>query len=178
VVAGTDGALFASDWNSHTNARGSGNALGGIFRIAKKGAQINPPKIDFSTTDGLLEALKSPAPGVRWFAQKCLKKKGDAFEKLMEFREIYEGNPYYVARATYVLAQLDDIKGAAAVKLMLTSDDEQWRVLAIRALRMADEKFLQSVVLQMSDDPSQSVRMELLALMRGLEWRDVKGRVV
>ncbi|MDA7626395.1 hypothetical protein N8674_03105, partial [Akkermansiaceae bacterium] len=53
VVAGTDGALFASDWNSHTNARGSGNALGGIFRIAKKGAQINPPKIDFSTTDAL-----------------------------------------------------------------------------------------------------------------------------
>ena len=90
VVAGTDGALFVSDWNSHTNARGSGNALGGIFRIAKKGAQINPPKIDFSTTDGLLEALKSPAPGVRWFAQKRLKEKGDAFEKLMEFCKIYE----------------------------------------------------------------------------------------
>ena len=178
VVAGTDGALFASDWNSHTNARGSGNALGGIFRIAKKGSQINPPKIDFSTTDGLLEALKSPAPGVRWFAQECLKKKGDAFEKLTEFCKVYASNPYYVARAIYVLAQLDDIKGSSAVKLMLSSDDEQWRVLAIRALRMAGKVSLHSVVSQMSDDPSQSVRMELLALMRGLEWQDVKDSLV
>jgi hypothetical protein len=61
----------------------------------------------------------------------------------MEFCKLYEGNPYYVARATYVLAQLEDIRGAAAVQLMLTSGYEQWRVLAIRALRMADKKFLQ-----------------------------------
>jgi putative membrane-bound dehydrogenase-like protein len=175
VVAGIDGALFVSDWNSHVNARGSGNAIGGIFRIAKKGSPVKLPKIDFSTTAGLLEALKSPAPGVRWVAQDRLKKQDDAFEALMTFSKENEGNPYYVARAIYVLAQLDDIKGPAMVKLMLSSNEEQWRIVAIRALRMAGHQSMVPVIESLADDPSSAVRRELLAMMRGLDWEEIKA---
>ena len=175
VVAGTDGALFVSDWNSHVNARGSGNTIGGIFRIAKKGSAVKVPKVDFSTTTGLMEALKSPAPGVRWVAQDRLKKQDGAFNALMAFSKANQGNPYYVARAAYVLAQLDDIKGPAIVKLMLSSKEEQWRILAIRALRMAGKDSLLPLLESLAGDSSPAVRRELLAMMRGMAWKDLKA---
>ncbi|MGD1978677.1 MAG: DUF1080 domain-containing protein [Akkermansiaceae bacterium] len=174
VVAGTDGALFVSDWNSHVNARGSGNSTGGIFRIAKKGSQVKLPKIDFSTTKGLLEALKSPAPGVRWVAQDRLKKKKGVFEALMAFSKENAGNPYHVARAAFILAQIEDPKGPAMVKLMLSSGEEQWRIVAMRALRMAGKLSLAPIFKALADDPSPAVRRELLAMMRGLDWKEIK----
>ncbi|MGC6567865.1 MAG: PVC-type heme-binding CxxCH protein [Akkermansiaceae bacterium] len=174
VVAGTDGALFVSDWNSHVNARGSGNETGGIFRIAKKGAPVKLPKIDFESTKGLLEALKSPAPGVRWVAQDRLKKHEDAFDVLMVFSKENSDNPYYIARATFILAQLEDIKGGAVVKLMLSSEEEQWRIVAIRALRMAGKESLLPLIQNLVDDPSPAVRRELLAMMRGMKWEEIK----
>jgi putative membrane-bound dehydrogenase-like protein len=174
VVAATDGALFVSDWNSHTNARGSGNATGGIFRIARNGVAVRVPAIDFSLTKGLLEALKSPSPGVRWVAQDRLKKEDGVFDELLEFSRAHADNPFYQARALFVMAQLKEDKGPALVKTMLTSKDEQWRIVAIRALRMAGRESLLPLVKEMADDPSPAVRREILVVMRGMTLADIR----
>jgi putative membrane-bound dehydrogenase-like protein len=174
VVAGTDGALFVSDWNSHTNARGSGNAMGGIFRIVKKGTAVRVPAIDFSSTKGLLEALKSPSPGVRWVAQDRLKKQEGVFNALLAFRRAHADNPYYQARALFVMAQLKGAKGPALVKTMLTAEDEQWRIVAIRALRMAGRESLLPLIKEMADDSSPAVRREILVMMRGMALKDIR----
>lgn len=175
VVAGTDGALFVSDWNSHTNARGSGNAMGGIIRVVKSGAGVKVPEINFSTTKGLLEALKSPSPGVRWVAQDRLKKREGVFEELRAFFEANLENSFYQARAIFIMAQLEDTKASAWVKGLLDSDNEQWRIVAIRALRLSGGEALLSLVQEMADDPSPSVRREVLAMMRGMTLDDVRG---
>ena len=174
VVAATDGALFVSDWNSHTNARGSGNAIGGIFRIAKKGSDVRVPQVDFSSTKGLLEALKSPSPGVRWVAQDRLKKQEGVFEELWAFFRAHADNPYYQARALFVMAQLKDSHGPALVKTMLTSEDEQWRIAAFRALRMAGRESLLPIIRELADDPSPAVRREILAVMRGMKLDEIR----
>jgi len=174
VVAGTDGALFVSDWNSHTNARGSGNALGGIFRIAKKDAKVMLPKLDFSTTAGLLEALKSPAPGVRWVAQDRLSKQEKVFEELTAFLTANEGNHYYVARGLFLMARLKNGLGASFVNEILKSNDEQMRMVAIRALRFSEKMPVAAIVEKMVRDPSAAIRREVLAMMRGMEWQDVR----
>ena len=174
VVASTDGALFVSDWNSHTNARGSGNAIGGIFRVAKKGSGVRLPKIDFSSKKGLLEALKSPSPGVRWVAQDRLKKQEGVFDELLVFSKAHADNPYYQARALFVMAQLQDSRGPSLVKTMLTSDDAQWRIVAIRALRMAGKESLLPLIKQLAGDPSPAVRREILAIMRGMKLDDIR----
>ena len=174
IVANTDGALFVSDWNSHVNARGSGNEIGGIFRIARKGSEGRLPKIDFSTTKGLLDALKSPSPGVRWVAQDRLRKKETVLDDLLEFVRSNADNPYYQARAVFIMARLDDPSALAPVRALLTSDDPQWRIVALRALRHAEREPMLPLVKQMADDASPSVRREILILMRGMRFSDVR----
>jgi len=173
IVANTDGSLFVSDWNSHTNARGAGNAIGGIFRIARKGAPIILPTIDFNTAEGLVNALTSPAPGVRWVAQDRLKKQQGSFDLLAQFIDKHSDNPYYCARATFIMAQLDDPRGPQAVKALLTSKDSQSRIIAIRALRHAERESMLPIIKQLADDMSPAVRRELLAVMRGMKFDDI-----
>ena len=174
VVAGTDGALFVSDWNSHTNARGSGNAEGGIFRIARKGAAVRVPQIDFATTEGLLEALKSPAPGVRWVAQDRLKHVDGAAEALSGFFEEHGDNPYYQARAVFVMGQLEDERATARVKALLRSDDPQWRIIAFRALRLGGKEAVLPMVNELAGDRSAAVRREVMAAMRDLPLDEIR----
>lgn len=174
VVAGTDGALFVSDWNSHTNARGSGNALGGIFRISKKGAKVNPPRIDFTTTEGLLKAFKSPAPGVRWVAQDRLKQQPRVVNDVMSFIGENRENPFYQSRGIFLLAQLKEPAGAERVQMMCSENDEWIRISAIRALRMAGKKSLRALISKLATDPSPAVRRELLVTMKGMPWDEIK----
>ncbi len=174
VAGATDGALFVSDWNSNTNARKSGNGEGAIFRIAKKGQPVNLPEIDFSTTGGLLEALKNPAPGVRWVAQDRLKKQDDVYESVAAFFQANQAHPYYQARAVFLLAQLDDKRGTAEVKAMLQSNDPQWRIIAFRALRFGEREPLLPLVEQLAEDSSPAVRREILAVMRDMEFEKIR----
>jgi len=175
VAGATDGALFVSDWNSGTNARNSGNGEGAIFRIARKGQPVDPPEVDFNTTKGLLEALKSPAPGVRWVARDRLKKRDDVYESVAAFFKTNKTNPYYQARAVFLLAQLDNEQATADVKALLESDDPQWRITAFRALRFAEREPLLPLVKQLADDPSPAVRRETLAVMRDMEFEEIYG---
>lgn len=174
IAAGTDGALFVSDWNSRTNARKSGNGDGAIFRIAREGQAVQTPEIDFSTQEGLLEALKSPAPGVRWVAQDRLKRMENAYESVSAFFRASGANPYYQARAAFVLAQLNDDRGTAEVKALLESEDPQWRIIAFRALRFGDREPVLPLVEQLAGDSSPAVRREILAAMRGMDWDDIR----
>ncbi|MGB1260125.1 MAG: PVC-type heme-binding CxxCH protein [Akkermansiaceae bacterium] len=175
VVANTDGALFVSDWNSHVNSRGAGNSTGGIFRIARKGSSVKLPTIDFSTTAGLLEALRSPAPGVRWVAQDRLKKRDDAFTQLLAFSKKHADNAYYCARAAFIMAQLKDERGPASVKALLSAEDPHWRILAIRALRHAEREPMVPILTQMANDKHIAVRREVLSTMRGMKLADISA---
>lgn len=174
IVAGTDGALFVSDWNSHTNARGSGNALGGIFRISMKESAVACPRVDFETTKGLLEALKSPAPGVRWVAQDRLKNKAGVFSELLEFMAANDDNPYYLARGLFLMAQLNEEMAEDLVREMLKSNDERMRIVAMRALRFSGKIPLLTLVKRMANDDSIMVKREVLTLMRGMKFEEIR----
>ncbi|MDF1811613.1 MAG: DUF1080 domain-containing protein [Verrucomicrobiales bacterium] len=174
IVAGTDGSLFVSDWNSHVNARNSGNGEGSIFRITRKDTPMSAPEIDFSTTKGLLEALKSPAPGVRWVSQDKLKKQADVYDSLLGFFDANAANPYYQARAVFIMAQMDDARGPGKVKELLNFDDPQWRIVAFRALRLGGREPLLPLVTELSTDPSPAVRREIMAVMRDMKLEQIK----
>jgi putative membrane-bound dehydrogenase-like protein len=68
IAVGPDGALYISDW---LDARVGGHndldeSLGGtIYRVAPKGFKSVVPKIDVTTIEGAVEALKNPAVHVR-----------------------------------------------------------------------------------------------------------------
>lgn len=174
VVANIDGALFVSDWNSHINGRGSGNASGAIFRLSRADEkQVKLPKIDFSSTDGLLAALKSPAPGVRWVAQDRLKKVDGIGAKLIAFHKSNADNPYYQARAVFILAQLDDDMSSAFVHSQLKSDNAQSRIVGFRAIRLAGREPILPVVKRLAGDSSPAVRREVLHALRDMKLDEI-----
>ncbi|MFT5130368.1 MAG: putative membrane-bound dehydrogenase-like protein, partial [Rhodothermales bacterium] len=170
VVANTDGSLFVSDWNSHVNGRGSGNAEGAIFRLSRTDEKaVSLPQIDFASTAGLLAALKSPAPGVRWVAQDRLKKSPDAATALAEFASMHADNPYYHARAVFALAQLDDPKAQDYVRQQLKSANPQARIVAFRALRLAEKEPVLPHIRTLAKDGSPAVRREALHALRNVD---------
>ena len=170
VAANTDGSLFVSDWNSHVNGRGGGNAEGAIYRLSRADEKrVQLPRIDFSAIAGLLAALKNPVPGVRWVAQDRLKTTVGAVDALRGFVKKNADNPYYRARAIFILAQLENRKGRAEVKSLLESPDEQERIVAFRALRFADREPILPYVIQLADDPSPAVRREALHALRNVK---------
>lgn len=166
IAVGPDGALYVADW---FDPRVGGHATlddrytGAIYRIAPKGFQSKVPKLDLTTTDGQIAALKSPAVNVRHSGFVRLQAQGGkavpAVAKLLE-----DSNPYLAARATWLLAQMGS-KGVEKVEALLNSDDDQKRMVAFRALRRAGQP-LEALVKRLAADPSPVVRREVAIALR------------
>ena len=175
IVANTDGSLFVADWNSLQNRRGNGNALAAIYRITRADEKtVTLPTIDFTTTPGLLAALTSPSPGVRWVAHDKLRAQPDAFPALKTFVTQHANNPFYQARAVFIMARLDDPNGAAFARTWANSDDPQQRMVALRALRHAEKEAPLSLAKTFIDDPSPALRREAILLLRNVPFADAK----
>jgi putative membrane-bound dehydrogenase-like protein len=166
VVVGPDGAIYVADW---FDARVGGHQTldkswsGAIYRIAPKGAKLHVPKIDLTTTEGQIQALRSPAVNVRYSGFIRLKAQGDkAIPALADM--LKDENPYIAARAIWLLAQMGP-NGAAQVTPLLESKSDATRMVAYRALRRANHDVL-AMAARMAKDPSPEVRREVALTMR------------
>ena len=166
VAVGPDGAIYVADW---FDPRVGGHAdmdattSGTIYRIAPKGFKSHVPKFDLATTEGQIEALKSPAVNVRYSGFKRLKAQGEAAVPAVSAL-LSEANPYIVSRAVWLLAQMGPA-GVAKVKPLLESKDDTLRLVAYRALRRADQDVLAMANL-MATDKSPAIRREVALTMR------------
>ena len=138
VAVGPSGAVYVSDWY---DARVGGHQMqdstgyGRIYRITPEGENPQPPAMDLSTTEGQLEALKSPAPNVRPLGFRRLAEKGaDAVEDVKDLLDAE--NPFHRARAMWLLARLGP-QGIQEAERVLRSGsyDAKLRVAAFRALK-------------------------------------------
>jgi len=178
VMVGVDGAVYIADW---TDSRVGGHdtrddaASGVIYRIAPKGFKPEVPKLDLSTAEGAITALKSPANNVRWSGFDKLKKDGaasyDAVVKVLE-----DPNPYVSARAIWLLPYLGE-KGMAKLDELLASKDEKVRLTAFRAVRRADVDAL-PYAKKLASDESPLVRAEAAMEMRYRGWDEAKDVLI
>jgi putative membrane-bound dehydrogenase-like protein len=174
IAAGTDGSLFVADWVSHRFNRGAGVLNeGAIYRVSRKNEKkVSLPLLDFKTNKGLLIALKNAAINVRWLAVNNLISKGPSVTSdLIHFYNT-ETNPYYRARAVWVLAQLGK-KGKDFVESLFKDKNPEFRLLAFRALRYATPKNIISYAQKLNSDKNPSVRREVLLGLRDLPVDDV-----
>jgi putative membrane-bound dehydrogenase-like protein len=139
VCVGPDGAIYVADWfDPGVGGHGTRDDryTGSIYRIAPKGFRSVVPKIDLTTTEGQITALKSPAVNVRNSGFTRLKAQGaqavPAVAALLE-----DKNPYIAARAAWLLAQMD-VEGMGKIGPSLQSKDATMRLVAYRALRTAN----------------------------------------
>ena len=170
VVQGLDGALYLADWNSSRNRRGKGGPEGAIYVIRKKGhPAAAPPAIDYSTTAGQLAALRSPAVNTRWVAAEKLKRDATTAAAVRTFYE-ETSNPYYKARAIWILAHTD----APYIEKLLKDDDFETRLVALRALLAAYPGKRVDYLTRMAADTSPAVRLEVAVNLRDVPYAECK----
>lgn len=175
-----DGSLLLADFYNDTSRR-TNQVSGTIYRISRRGVKLPAPaKIDFESVDGLMAALRSPVVNVRSHAAALLKTHGDAAtDALIKFFET-EKNPYLQARAVWPLAFAAP-RGREWVVKQLDSKVEAQRIVAYRALRLADPDGLLARASKMAADPSAAVRREVALSLRDVpfeECRDVLAALI
>jgi len=179
ACVGPDGAIYVADW---FDARVGGHGTmderytGAIYRIAPKGFRSVVPKLDLTTTEGQIAALKSPAVNVRFSGFTRLKAQGEKAVPAVGAL-LADPNPYIAARAAWLLAQMGD-EGFAKVTPLLESKDATMRLVAYRALRTANalrgrtramsisEHLTIVFAAKMAGDESAAVRREVALTMR------------
>ncbi|MEI6870874.1 MAG: PVC-type heme-binding CxxCH protein [Verrucomicrobiota bacterium] len=168
VTVGPDGAIYVADWfDARVGGHGTNDirSTGAIYRIAPKGFKSVIPKLDLSTTEGQVAALRSPAPNVRFSGFTRLKAQGakavPAVEQLLN-----DPNPFLSARAIWLLAQMGG-PGVVKVTPLLQSPDEAKRLVAYRALQRV-VNYPVALARQLVDDPSSAIRREVALHLRDL----------
>lgn len=180
VTVGADGAIYVADW---TDGRVGGHgttdeaASGVIYRIAPQGFEPKIPEVDFSTNEGAVAALKSPANNVRWVGFQKLKEKGEgAFKELVAVLD--DENPFVAARSIWLLPHMGS-KGKAKLDELLGSADELTRLTAFRAIRRSDGGIDGlPYARKLASDESSAVRVEAALEMRYRDWNEAKEVLV
>ena len=174
VAIGTEGALYIADWydpvvGGHQMKDSTG--YGRIYRITPKEKKLSSPVINLSTLEGQLEALKNPAINVRHLAFEKLKAQGETVvDPVKEL--LRDPNPYYQARAVWLLSQLG-AKGRHETEILLQHPEAEIRATAFRALRQVEENILPFVE-KLSNDASPFVRREVIIALRDFPFEKIK----
>lgn len=174
VCVAPDGALYISDWyDPGVGGHNTGDTgakthnwhtlRGRIYRVAPVGYKPSMPALDLATIPGQIAALQSPNLARRYLGYTKLLAGGDAANKPLA--EVFKTskNPFFRARALWLLARGKD--GQAAVGAALKDADANIRVTAIRAAREI-KMDLPQVVGRMLADPSPAVLRELCIALR------------
>jgi putative membrane-bound dehydrogenase-like protein len=179
VTVGADGAIYVADWfDPRVGGHGDWDdtTSGTIYRVARKGSKRSIPKVDFTTIEGAVAALKSPAVNVRGSGFQVLKSKGAAAIKPVA-KLLKDENPYVRARAVWLLSQLGP-DGIALVESTLkggwfSKPDAMTRIVAFRALRRENQHLLEHAA-KLATDKSPAVRREVALAMRDLPFDQSK----
>jgi putative membrane-bound dehydrogenase-like protein len=166
VTIGTDGAVYVADWydpvvGGHQMKDSLG--YGRIYRIAPKKNKLINPKIDLTTTEGQISALKNPAVNVRNLAFEKLRQQGTSVIEPVK-KLLTDINPYVQARAVWLLSQLGDAGKNETVKI-LGNTDAILRATAFRALRQVVPDIMPYAKI-LSADTAAFVRREVAVALR------------
>lgn len=173
VTVGPDGAIYVADW---FDARVGGHRMsdphgaGTIYRIAPKGKSLTVPKIEPTTTEGQITALKSSANNVRNIGFTRLKAGGEKSVEAVKAL-LTNSDSYLQARAVWLLAQLGESGIAEVEKVLADSQEPQMRIVAFRALRFVGHRTLEHAK-RLASDPSSAVRREVALALRDIPLKE------
>ena len=173
VCVAPDGAVYIADWyDPGVGGHGTGDTgahehnwrtlHGRIYRLAPTGYTPSVAKLDLSTPAGQLAALQSPNLATRYLGYTRLVAGGAGAQELLTGVFHTATNPYFRARALWLLARM--VNGQQAVRQALKDKDPDIRVTAIRAARRIRMDMV-TLANQMLGDSSPAVLRELCLAM-------------
>ncbi len=165
VAVAPDGAVYVSDWYDPVVSwnRQADLDRGRVFRLAPPGHRSRRSEVDFSTAGGAVAALESPNADTRFGAWQALRAMGGGAEEALG--ELFESDrATWRARALWLLSKIEG-RGPSWIERALADDDEDIRVVAVRAARQL-ESGLEPVLVQAAGDASPQVRREVALALR------------
>lgn len=172
VCVAPDGSIIIADWYDPGvgGHRMQDVERGRLFRVAKPGSKYSVPKVDVSTIEGAIEALKSPNLVTRYLAWTKLNGEGAKAEPAL--RDLFErsSNPRIQARALWLLGKIEG-KGAKYVQEATSSFNEDLRIVGLRLARQLKMDLI-PVVQKLARDPSPAVRRECSIALRFIHSSD------
>ena len=175
VCVAPDGSLIIADWyDPGVGGHRMGDAdKGRLFRVAPPGTPYKQPKIDVSTVEGAIAALKSPNLVARYLGWTALHDMGEKAEAALS--QVFEKDPNirHRARALWVLGKTsaNPEKYIDQAFKERTSETADLRIAAIRLARQSKMDLiplLRSVAGECSRscDGSPEVRREAALALR------------
>jgi putative membrane-bound dehydrogenase-like protein len=136
VCVAPDGSLFVADWyDPGVGGHRMGDAdRGRLFRLAPPKTPYKTPKVDVSTIEGAIAALKSPNEAARYLAWTALHAQGAKAEAALTAMFEKDANPRQRARAMWLLGNIPG-KAQAVVDKAITDKDEDIRAAGLRLAR-------------------------------------------
>jgi putative membrane-bound dehydrogenase-like protein len=140
VCVAPDGSLIVADWyDPGVGGHRMGDVdKGRLFRVAPPKTAYTIPKVDVSTVDGAIAALKSPNLVARYVAWTALHEMGAQAEPALMAMFKSDPNPRLRARALWLLSKSNSESAREALSGALKPGDdstEDLRVVAVRAIR-------------------------------------------
>ena len=162
-----DGSLLVADWyDPGVGGHNAGDTeKGRLFRVTPKGHKgYKVPKVDVSTPEGAVEALKSPVYATRYMAWQALHKMGGkatgALTKIWN-----SSNQVYRARALWLLGKQKG-KGSQYVDAAISDSNSDIRIVGLRLARQLKDVDTISVAAKLQQDKSPQVRREVAIAIR------------
>lgn len=184
VCVAPDGSLFVADWyDPGVGGHRMGDAdKGRLFRLAPPKTPYKVAKVDVSTVEGAIAALKSPNEATRYLAWTALHEMGEKAEKALVDTFKNDPNPRIRARAQWLLTKNKNHKNVESIPLQqfsMTSDPDL-QIVALRAFRQQDRKaypFDLATVVDGVRKLSAEVRREIAILLRERSESSLKPKM-
>jgi len=165
-----DGSLFVADWydagvGGHQRAD---LTHGRIYRVttAKK-PNYKTNKLDVSSPETAVEALKSPNMATRYLAWNAIKSFSSKAEKPL-YTMLSSSNARFRARAYWALVNIEG-KSKKYIAKALTDVNEDVRIVAIRMARQTEKDYL-PILQKLAKDNSPQIRREVAIALRHLPY--------
>lgn len=161
VTVAPDGSIFIADWyDPGVGGHQAGDQnKGRIYRIAPKNTPYLIKKLHLGSPMGAITALFNPNLATRYVGYKALQGFGEKATKDIVAVYQNENNPRLKARLFWLLAQSPD--GLSYIDKALTNPSAEWRMMAIRAMKMRPFDAWKAMAQRVVKDVDFQVKREL-----------------
>lgn len=167
VCVAPDGSLIIADWyDPGVGGHAAGDQVRGrIYRVSSTKDKYSVPKSDFTSIEGLTEALQNPNLAVRYKAFTGLQQQGAQAIPGLEKLWLTAKDNRMRARALWMLIKINGADVKKYIDQAIADKDADIRITGIRAAYQSKQDVI-AIASRLVKDPDPQVRREIALVIR------------